>query len=209
MKNIVSLIVALALPMAMFAQDKTADEYKNEGNALVKEKNFQDALTAYEKAIELWGDSVDAPTVYNAATCAKNTKQYDKAITYFKQSIENDYKADYATYFLSDAYGKTGEEDAQLATLIEGFEKYKEGKPASFIQKSLVKIYRDDAMVYYNEGQKILGTWTAEKDAEVKSKAKEQFQQAKPLIEKALEVNPNDENCKQIEANIAEQLKTL
>ncbi len=208
MKTIVSLLLALAIPAAIFAQEeKTANEYKNEGNALVKEKNYQDALTAYEKALELWGDSVDAPTVYNAATCAKGSKQYDKAIKYYKQSIELDYKADYATYFLSDVYDKNGEPEAQLETLLVGFEKYKTGKPASFIQKSLVKIYRDDAMVYYNEGQKILGEWTAEKDAEIKSKAKEQFKQAKPLIEKALEVNPEDENCKQILANINEQLK--
>ncbi len=209
-KTIFTLLLAATMPMAIYAQDKTADDYKNEGNAAVREKNFKDGLDAYEKALELWGDSLDHATVYNAGTCAKNINDHDKAIKYFKMSIELKYKDDFATYYLAEEYGKIGDNATRLATLEEGFEKYKTGKPASFIQKSLVKEYRDKAMDYYNEGNKILGecqTAKPEQYAEIQGRAKEKFKEAKPWIEKALAVNPEDETCKQIENNINEQIK--
>ncbi len=53
----------LALPLAMAAQDKSADDFKNEGNEFVRTKDFKSALASYEQAITLWGDSVDAATV--------------------------------------------------------------------------------------------------------------------------------------------------
>lgn len=211
-KTVFALLMAMVLPFAVQAQEeKTADQYKNEGNAFVKEKNFQAGLEAYEKAIELWSEEdLEPATVYNAGTCAKNIKQWDKAIKYFKQSIALDYKADFSTYYLADAYAKNNEADAQLATLEEGFGKFKEGKAASVIQKNLVKVYRDKAMVFYKEGSKILEecqTAKPEQYAEIQGRAKEQFKQALPLAEKALEVNPNDEQTKKVVESIKEQLK--
>lgn len=212
MKKIVfTLMMAAALPFAAMAQEaeeKTADQYKNEGNAFVKEKNYQDGLASYEKALELWGDSTDVATVFNAGTCATKTKQWDKAIQYFKQVIAiGGYKEDAATYNLAVAYDKNGEDDAYEATLLQGFEKFKAGKYAQAMQKGLVKIHRDKAMTFYQEGSKVLSTWTAEKDAEVKAAAKKQFEQALPEAEKALEYNPNDEQTKKIIDSIKEQLK--
>ncbi len=204
------MIAASTIFAANAQDDKTADEYKNEGNEFVRAKNFQDALTSYEKAIEMWGDSIDAPTVYNAATCAKNTNQLDKAEKYFKLSIENNYKADFSTYYLAEVYGKQNAPEARLETLEKGFATYKTGKPASFIQKGLMKEYRDKAMGYYNEGNTILGECQnakPEQYAEIQGRAKVKFQEAKPWIEKALEVAPADETCQQIANNINEQLK--
>ena len=46
----------LALPFVMAAQEKSADDFKNEGNEFVRAKNYKSALASYEQEISLWGD---------------------------------------------------------------------------------------------------------------------------------------------------------
>ena len=69
-KKICLLFSLVALTFSAMAQDKSADEYKNEGNEFVRNKRFQQALESYQQALKLWGDSVDQQTVFNAGICA-------------------------------------------------------------------------------------------------------------------------------------------
>lgn len=209
MKRILFLLL-LAMPMLCFAQDeKSADDYKNEGNEFLRNKNNQDALASYQKAIELWGDSVDKATIYNAATCAKNIQDYDTALKYYNQSIELGYKADYSLYYIAEVYGKQGKTEERIAKLEEGYGLYKEGKVASFIQKGLSKEYVNKANAYYKEGNTILQeaqTAKPEQYAEIESRAKVKFKEANTWVEKALEVNPTDANATNMKAALAKVL---
>lgn len=212
MKLNLKLLLALTLvaPCATFAQDKTANQYANEGNAFAREKNYQEALSSFEEAIKLWGDSADAGIIYNAADCAKKTNQMEKAIEFYQKSIEKDYKVDYSNYFIAEIYGKQGKVEERIALLEETFPKATDEKVKSFMQKGLVKEYRKNAMAFYNEGNKILGecqTAKPEQYAEIQKRAKEQFKQAQPWVDKALTVSPDDPTLKQISNNIKEQLK--
>lgn len=209
MKRILILLL-LAMPMVGFAQDeKTADDYKNEGNEYLRNKNNQDALTSYQKAIELWGDSLDKATVYNAATCAKAIQDYETSLTYYNKSIELGYKADYSLYYIAEIYGKQGKTEERIAKLEEGYELYKEGKVASFIQKGLSKEYVNKANTYYKEGNTILQeaqTAKPEQYADIEARAKVKFQESEVWVEKALEVNPTDTNATNMKAALAKVL---
>lgn len=209
MKRILILLL-LAMPMVGFAQDeKTADDYKNEGNEYLRNKNNQDALTSYQKAIELWGDSLDKATIYNAATCAKAIQDYETSLTYYNKSIELGYKADYSLYYIAEIYGKQGKTEERIAKLEEGYELYKEGKVASFIQKGLSKEYVNKANTYYKEGNTILQeaqTAKPEQYADIEARAKVKFQESEVWVEKALEVNPTDTNATNMKAALAKVL---
>ena len=203
------MMLAAAAPAA-FAQDKSADDYKNEGNAAVRGKNYQAALESYKQAIVLWGDSVDAMTVYNAADCAKRIGENETAIEYYNKAVALNYKADYATYYIAEIYGKQGKTEERVALLEDAAKKYTEGKVASFIKKGLAKEYTTKAMAAYKEGSAILAecqTAKPEQYKEIQDKAAVKFKEAKPWVDKTLEVDPENANAKNILNGIKEYVK--
>ncbi len=200
----------VAIVPASIAQDKSADEYKNEGNAAVRAKNYQEALEAYKQAITLWGDSADIMTVYNAADCARRLAEYDTAIEYYNKSIASDYKADYATYYIAEIYGKQDKTEERIALLEEAAQKYTEGKVASFIKKGLAKEYTTKAMAYYKEGSAILAesqNAKPEQYKEIQDRAAVKFAEVKPWVEKVLSVDPENANAKNILNGIKDYVK--
>ncbi|MFW5890202.1 MAG: tetratricopeptide repeat protein, partial [Marinilabiliaceae bacterium] len=101
--------VLFAFATGIVAQDKTAAEYKNEGNDALRNKDYATALENYEKAIENWedGEPEDA-MVYNAATCARRTEEFDKAIKYYEMAKDRGFRDDIATYYIAYSLGKQG-----------------------------------------------------------------------------------------------------
>lgn len=200
----------VAMAPASMAQDKSADDYKNEGNAAVREKNYKGALESYKQAITLWGDSVDAMTVYNAADCAKRINEYETAIELYNKSVALNYKADFSTYYIAEIYGKQGKIEERVALLEEAATKYTEGKVASFINKGLAKEYTAKAMASYKEGSAILAECQTAKPEQydaIKARAAEKFQEAKPWVDKVLAVDPENANAKNILNGIKDYVK--
>ena len=128
----------LALPFMVMAQEKSADDFKNEGNEFVRTKDYKSALASYEQAITLWGDSVDAATVYAAADCARRVKSNDTAIKYYQKSEALEYKGDFCAFYIADIMKDQNKESEMEAVLIAGIEKYGDGKPVQLMKKSLV-----------------------------------------------------------------------
>lgn len=209
-KLFMMLMMSATMIPAAFAQDKSADDYKNEGNAAVREKNYQAALESYKQAITLWGDSADAMTVYNAADCAKRINEYDTAIDLYNKAVALNYKADFATYYVAEIYGKQGKTEERIALLEEAATKYTEGKVASFIKKGLAKEYTAKAMAAYKEGSAILAECQSAKPEqykEIQDKAAVKFKEAKPWVDKTIEVDPENANAKQILNGIKDYVK--
>ncbi len=212
MKKFGILMAMLAAATFATAQDKSADEYKNEGNEFVRNKQFAEALDAYKQAITLWGDSVDAATVYNAGMCAQRTKDLDLAYTYYAKAQELGYKEADAAYRQATILKAQKKEDEYVKALESGYEKFKNGKTGSLFKKDYAKHFRDQAFKLYNEGAdvtKAMQTAAADKLDELKANAKAKFSEAKPLVEKALEINPDDANAKAIKEGIDKQLAAL
>lgn len=212
MKKIGLFMLMLASATFAFAQDKSADEFKNEGNDFVRNKNFAEALASYKQAITLWGDSVDAATVYNAGMCAQKVKSLDEAYAFYAQAQKLGYKEAEAAYRMTTILKAQNKEAEYEQALQQGYEKYKNGKTGNNFKKDYAKLFRDKAFKLYNEGAEItkaMQTAPANKIDNLKTEAKGKFSDAKPIIEQALAINPDDANAKTIKESIEKSLATL
>lgn len=214
MKKIGFLFAALALTVAANAQEKTANEYKNEGNELMKAKKYQQALESYEQAYAIKGDSLDLTTVYNAGYCAMKADAYDKAITFFNKAEANASKADACCYNAAQCLKKQEKTEEYIAALQAGIQKYTSGKYNVQMKKELTKYYRDKALASYNEATEVTKQFAAnvanqDKLDELKAEAKAKCEEALPNLEKALEVSPTDAACSQVKTAIEKLMSTL
>ena len=97
---------------------KTAKEWKEEGNALVKEKKYKEALDCYTKSIEI--DPNDPILYSNRSAMHLNLFEFDKALTDAEKAIS--LKPEYAK-----AYLRKGKALEGLAKLDEALKAYKAG----------------------------------------------------------------------------------
>lgn len=199
----------LAMPFVMNAQEKSADDFKNEGNEYIRNQDFKNALASYQEAITMWGDSVDAATVFNAADCARRVKDNEIAMKYYKMSEELDYKSDFCAYFMSEILKSEGKEAEMEEILLAGIEKYKTGKPSQIMKKNLVTYYLKQGLDPYNEAGKILASAASAKPEEydgITAKANEKFAEARVYVEKALELDGSNANAKKMMEEIVSRL---
>lgn len=214
MKKIGLLLGIMLSAVVTFAQEeKTADQYKNEGNEYVRNKSYAQALASYREALKLWGDAVDTATVFNAGMCAQNVKDLDAALVYYKRSADLGYKKAEASYRIALIYKGQKKEKEYLEALNSGYENFKTGKTADLFAKELGKYYRDKGNAIYKEAADIIAKTQTVTDAKqmdkLKAQAKAKFMEAKPLIEKAIEIYPKDKNSKAILEGIEKNVASL
>ena len=101
----------------------TAKEWKEKGNALVKEKKYKDALDCYSKAIEI--DPNDPILYSNRSAMHLNLNEFDQAITDAEKAIS--LKPDYGKAYLRKGKALEGQSRLQeaLDTYKLGLEKDK------------------------------------------------------------------------------------
>lgn len=209
-KMFLALMLLVSFVPASLAQEKSATDYRNEGNEALKSKNFQAALESYKQAIALWGDSADAITVYAAADCAKRISENETAIEYFNKSIAANYKADMAKYNIAEIYGKQGKKEERIAYLEEMLPTCQDAKVVSFMTKGLTKEYIAKANAAFSEGNKILGECATAKPEQydaIKARAAEKYNEAKPWLDKTTALDPENPNAKKIKSAIDAALK--
>src|ERR1700753_826255 len=93
------LIIVFVLPLWCAAQ--TADSYVQSGNAKVKEKDYQGAITDFTKAIQL-GDT-KASTYFYRANAYGNLKEFKQAIDDFTKTIQIEPNYTNAYFYRADA----------------------------------------------------------------------------------------------------------
>jgi tetratricopeptide (TPR) repeat protein len=217
MKYLLTLSFVLFMFAGAIAQDKTAAEYKNEGNAALKAKNYKLALENYEKAIANWEDGVDMDSkmVYNAATCARKIKDYDKAIKFYTQSKDLSYRPDIATYYIAFSLKNQGKEEEMEKVLKSALTEFADSKYVGHMKKMLVTYYLKEGMAPYNAAAKIWTSYnslsadkrTQELYDKTAVKANVKYEEAKPWFAKVLEIDPNNANAKKALAEINDNLK--
>ncbi|MFW6268107.1 MAG: tetratricopeptide repeat protein [Marinilabiliaceae bacterium] len=202
--------VLFAFATGIVAQDKTAAEYKNEGNDALRDKDYATALENYEKAIENWedGEPEDA-MVYNAATCARRTEEFDKAIKYYEMAKERGFRDDIATYYIAYSLGKQGKAEEMKDFLKDAVEEYQNSKYVGHMEKLLVNYYLKKGSEPFNEASEILASAQNADPSqydEITDNANEEFKKAKEWFEKALEIDPENEDAKSSLEEIEERL---
>ena len=102
---------------------ETAKDWKDKGNALVKEKKYKEALDCYTKAIEI--DPNDPILYSNRSAMHLNLGEYDQSINDAEKAIS--LKPDYAKAYLRKGKALEGQQRLQeaLDTYKLGLEKDK------------------------------------------------------------------------------------
>ena len=160
--------------------------------------DYAASLKAFENIMEVsktrvYEGYVDTIVVYNAALAAKNAGQHDKAIQYFRKSIDMNYGGSVAYYLLKSEYNIINDSVNVIKTLEEGFKKYPD---TSLILIEIVNYYLtigdvDQGLTYLERAEKLEtnnpSIYFAEGTLYEKSGNKEKALEA---YNKAIEIDP-------------------
>lgn len=200
MKNLLFAIILVFGISSLYAQDKSAKEYKIEAAEAYKSKDYQTGLNSFEKSIQLYeaDGKIDTTLYYNAAICAIKVKDYEKASTYFTRSIELDYKTCKAQLYKASALKKLERNDEMEALCLDGIEKCPKYK--NKFNELLFQQYLVAGLDIFNGAAKMqadvtpLATSDPDKYTAEMEKVKAEFNKSLPMLEKAYEIDPSDEN---------------
>ncbi len=217
MKKVIFIFILCLSFGFLMAQD--AATFKNAGNAAIKAKDYAKAVANYEKAIAVWGTAApDYAMIYNTAVCAIQIKDYDKAVKYFDMAIAGNYKPEDSFFNKAMALKLQKKNEEYLKVMNEGITKFSENTK---FKSDLAKYYLMEGSVQYNNGAKLLKSaidkLKAKKYKDTNDpayiadieKAKKEFSDAIPSLDKAIELNPADATSKTIKTNCEKQLNTL
>lgn len=168
-------------------------------------EDYANTVKSYEQAVAT-ADGETEPLVYNAAIAAYKGDLLDKAVELFSKSVESNYRAETALYYKAVTLRKQNKEAEYKATLEEGSKKFPKEKR---ITDALANVYVSEGNDYYKKGVAILsaanqkvssGAISTADDAytaEVE-KAKKEFQEAVNILDKALAIDPANQNAKKL-----------
>jgi tetratricopeptide (TPR) repeat protein len=200
MKKVLVTVLLIFGVSFVFAQDKTAKDYKIEGAEAYKAKDYQKGLTSFEQAINLYeaDGKTDTSLYYNAAICAIKVDNYQKAVQYFNRSAELDYKVCKSDLYKANALLKLENYDEMEKVASAGTTKCPKYK--SKFNDLLFQHYLKSGLDIFNGAAKMqaevtpLATSDPDKYKEEMVKVKEEFKKSLPLLEKAKAIEPNDDN---------------
>ena len=118
MKKFILILAVCFCAVGVFAQK--AAQFKNEGNAAIKSKDYKTALENYEKFLGAEDTVEDAALVFNSGYCAIKLKDYAKAEKYFGMAADKNYKASTAYRYKAIAQKSQKKYDDMVATLNKG-----------------------------------------------------------------------------------------
>lgn len=217
MKKVALVLLVSFCFGTLFAQESV--KLQNAGNDALNAKDYATALSNYEKAMAVWGTApVDSVMFYNCGYCAIQVKDYDKAIKYYNLAAAHNYKAADASFKVAVLYKFQKNNEAYLKAINEGVAKYPDN--ANF-KGELSKNFLLEGVGHYNAGNGLLKAAidrvNAKKykdandpgyKAEI-AKAKQEFSDAIPSFDKAIELNPADTKAKELKAACEKQIKAL
>jgi tetratricopeptide (TPR) repeat protein len=187
--------------LGSFAQEETSYiELKNQGNEALRGNNFAEALEAYESAVAAWPEEeeMDAAMVFNMATSARRTKNSEKALEYYQQSVDLGYRPDFSTYYVASSLNALGRDDEMEEVLLKAIEEHKTSSVVGHMKKMLTTYYLKQGAEPFNRAAQVLAS-AANADPsqyeEITERANASFAEAKPWFEKVLEIDPGNENA--------------
>jgi len=112
-------------------------------------EDYDKALSSFEQILEVNNmpivkadspDAVDTVIIFNAGLAAYNGGDYEKAITYYKESAKYGYNGPRTYNLISASYQMMKDTTAALESLREGYTKYPDDNA---ILESMIQIYMD------------------------------------------------------------------
>jgi aspartyl protease family protein len=202
------MVICICVISANAQQRKTFAELKNEGNEAIRNKDYPRALDLYEQALVKLGNQPpdDISMIYNMGICALSSKNYEKALKYFDQSIALNFKRVKSLVYKAEVYRLTNNDSENLKALETAFS-ISTGDPE--VKSKLALYYVRQANIYYTKGRDIIikvnGEVTAGKfttsDESYKyaeKQAVDEFRKALPLVERALVYDADNSTARQL-----------
>jgi tetratricopeptide (TPR) repeat protein len=116
--KLISLVVFLAFSVSLYSQNNNSR--LEEANKLLKEKKYEEAVTAYNDILKTDEDNTMA--WYNLASAEYNLKNYDNAITAYQNAMKN-LAGPIVRYNIACAYALNGNKEMALKYLQEASDK--------------------------------------------------------------------------------------
>jgi len=211
MKKLVLIAVAVLCILGVNAQDKTSADYKSEGIEAHRNKDYDAAFTAFEKALELniVENKVDTPLHYNTGYCAYKIKNYKTAIKYFEKSIAFDYKTEKSYEFKANSYKKLKDNEKYAETLNAGLILYPSNTRLKKMQAT--RLFREGLLLYNEASENIqLAAQIVESNPEEfkvkKAMADKLYAESLPILKEAYALYPKIKNLPEALLNIFEAL---
>lgn len=193
-----SLLIAL-FSLTATAQDTSAPELANAGNAAYAQKDYATALENWEAYLahpDATIETTDSYT-YKVAEAARKAGQMDKAREYYQKCVDLEYKADMCMFKLGSSYKKEDPEKyiSYMETCVKEYPKSKYYK--KFFLPSVTTHYNKAASEIFNKATAAQQEATASGDANkyvsiMKTKALPLFDQAEEAFKKTLTFNATD-----------------
>ena len=184
-----------------FAQEENKHlKFVNDGNEAFRDKDYAKALDAFESALAVWSPDIeiDALMIHNAANCARRINDNEKALKYFTQSKELNYKPDLSAYYMATALNELDREEDMEQLLLKSLDDYKTSNILAHMKKILVTYYLKRGGEFYNQASQTLisaSNVAASQSDEIIKRANEAFAKAKPWFEKVLVYDANNESA--------------
>lgn len=195
-------------PQTAQPAEKSFAELKNEGNKAIGAKDYQSALNLYEQALVKLGNQplADTSMIYNMGYCAYSVKNYEKALKYFDQAYNLGYKKVNSLLYKADSYKALKNDDESLKALeaayaIDANDAKVKSKLAAFYVKSANSFYSKGSNMILKANNDITAGKLKTTDAkyiDIDKKAKEEYNKALPLVQKALEYDPENATAKKL-----------
>lgn len=201
MKRTLAVILGIILIGGnLFAQDKTARDYKIEGAEAYSAKDYAKALEAFENAIALYEKSgeIDTALYFNAGVCAYKVDNYEKAESLFETSVNLVYKPCKAMLFRTNSLRKLERYDEMEKVADKGVASCP--KSADKFNDILFGYYMKEGLELYNDAAKVQADAVTyiesdnEKYKQKMARAKEGYQQAMPYLKKANNLDPANQS---------------
>lgn len=118
-------------------------EFFNKGSAEYLEKKFAESLESFETVLEIGAlpyiNQVDSGAYFNAAIAADQAQIYDKALEYYKKSIEFKYGVtdddrSNVYHYVASVYAAMGDSVLSVQTYMDGIAAYPENSVLLYIQ---------------------------------------------------------------------------
>jgi tetratricopeptide (TPR) repeat protein len=114
----------------LFQLTRASAEYFNKGSAEFEQKKFAQSVESFETVMAIgklpYINQLDTGSFYNAALAAEGAGLQDKAIDYYKKSIDLNYGGPDVYHYLAEVYLQKGDSASALTTYETGIAKYPE-----------------------------------------------------------------------------------
>jgi len=211
MKRLFLIVLVVIGALNVNAQETVAS-LTNLGKEKYNAKSYTESLDAFTKAIGLAEaeGSASGELYYLAASTAYKLKDYEKLAAFANKSIELNYTDKGArTYlFSSEAYKKLEKDSLEESVLRAGMKKFPNSKD---LKERLVTRLLKNGSDHNNTAvdfQKKANENVADqaKFDEFVNKAKIEFDLAKPILEEAYNLNPEEETVKKLLVTVYDNL---